>query len=398
MLKGLFEGAFSKWLGFIKVCTMGSAHRKRLIMVCGIILQMIPLISQGQKTDIRYFGHIEGWLTKENGQPSLGSFSLGEHDLFITSRITDRISFLGETVVTLNSAGQFRASIERARIKFDYAQNHSIILGKMHTPLDYWNDVYHHGRLFFPVIDRPQAFSIFIPIHSLGLRLQGQNLGNANFGYDVVLGNGISSTDFSDDGIGKSITAAFHFKPVKEMRVGASYYRDVLKNNRAGSHSGHVNPFHSNMAEIYPKDIVFDILTGSFAYFGNRVETLVEGFYHASTSDSLGRADNSSVFGYFGYRPNQKFLGHQDKIVYLLMADYISIAENDLHTMPMEIMKIGAGIRYEFSYLVNLKLQLERSFTNRPRLMSMPMSMPMHTHSHAIPDWWGLKIQVAYGF
>lgn len=393
-MKVLSFAALIRWLCLSLRGIQTSFPKKFLLLGLCLCIQLISIVSYGQKTEVRYFGHIEGRLLKEKGREALGSFSLGEHDLFITSRITDRISFLGETVVTLNSAGSFRASIERARIKFDYAEKHSVILGKMHTPLDYWNDVYHHGRLFFPVIDRPQAFSIFMPIHTLGLRLQGQNIGASNFGYDVVLGNGISSTDYLDDGMGKSITTAFHFKPVKEMRVGASYYRDVLKNNRAGSHSGHVNPFHSNMADVYPKDIVFDIFTGSFAYFGNRVETLVEGFYHASTSDSLGRADNSSFFGYFGYRPNHKILGQQDKIVYLLMADYISIAENDLHTMPMEVMKIGAGIRYEFSYLVNLKLQLERSFKSRPKPMPMHMSM----HGHSIPDWWGLKIQIAYGF
>lgn len=355
-------------------------------IVFGIGLTSISV--NGQKTDFRYFGHIEAIVEQEEGSDLLSTFSLGEHDLFINSRITDRISFLGETVVTLNSAGTFRASIERARIKFDYLENHSVILGKMHTPLDYWNDVYHHGRLFFPTIDRPQVFGVFMPVHTLGLRLQGQNIGKWGFGYDVVLGNGISSTDFSDDGIGKSFTAAFHFKPVKEMRFGASYYRDVLKNNRASAHSGHVNPFHQIMAERYPKDIVFDIVAGSFAYFGNRFETLVEGFYNASTSDSLGRADNSTFFTYLGYRPKKNLLGQEDKNVYFMLVDYINIAHNDLHSMPMEVLKLGLGTRYDFSYLVNMKFQVERYFSYHQMAM----------HGHTVPNKWEVKIQVAYGF
>ena len=47
-----------------------------------------------------------------------------------------------------------------------------------------------------------------IPIHTLGVRLQGQNLGELNLGYDVVLGNGLSSSDAGDDDLGKSVTAA----------------------------------------------------------------------------------------------------------------------------------------------------------------------------------------------
>ena len=48
-----------------------------------------------------------------------------------------------------------RSALERARLKYEYREWLSVIVGKMHKPVNYWNDVYHHGRLFFPVIDRP---------------------------------------------------------------------------------------------------------------------------------------------------------------------------------------------------------------------------------------------------
>lgn len=47
----------------------------------------------------------------------------------------------------------------------------------MHTPVNEWNDAYHHGRLFFPTIDRPYSFGEFVPVHEVGLRLSGENLG-----------------------------------------------------------------------------------------------------------------------------------------------------------------------------------------------------------------------------
>ena len=115
-----------------------------------------------QAVQVRMFGHLESVTESISGGQDdhdhsgwESGFNIGEHDMFITARISDRISFLSETVVgTAGGHGHgggaaFAASIERARIKFDYAPNHSVIVGKMHTPVNYWNDTYHHGRLFF---------------------------------------------------------------------------------------------------------------------------------------------------------------------------------------------------------------------------------------------------------
>ena len=58
--------------------------------------------------------------------------------------------------------------------------------------------------ILFPSIDRPSSFSFVIPIHTLGLRLQGQNLGDLRFGYDVVVGNGLAPMT-EETAIGKVI-------------------------------------------------------------------------------------------------------------------------------------------------------------------------------------------------
>ena len=82
-----------------------------------------------------------------------------------------------------NSDGKktINALNEKMQLLYDYYKNHSIIIGKIHTPVNYWNDVYHHGRVFFPSIDRPTSFSYLVPLHNLGIQFQGQNLGKWNF-------------------------------------------------------------------------------------------------------------------------------------------------------------------------------------------------------------------------
>jgi hypothetical protein len=58
-------------------------------------------------------------------------------------KITDKFSSLGKNVIRLDlkSATLFSTSIERMQIKYDYYNNQSLIVGKMHTPLNHWNNV-----------------------------------------------------------------------------------------------------------------------------------------------------------------------------------------------------------------------------------------------------------------
>src|SRR5919112_4840702 len=187
--------------------------------------------SFSQKTVIR--GFVDALSSYRSGKLSFG---LGEQDLFITSQLNDRISFLGESVFKFDpfSETEFSVSIERVVLKYNIKGNHNILVGKHHTPLNYWNDTYHHGRLFFPTINRPLLFSAdIIPLHTTGISLQGQNLGSLKFGYDLMVGNGLSSSNVLDNDKHKSLTAAVHFKPATNLRIGASFYHDIISKGAA---------------------------------------------------------------------------------------------------------------------------------------------------------------------
>ena len=157
-----------------------------------LIFTFISLCLWSQpKTVIRGYAHAGVGYIQDEVNPT---FFVGEQDLFITSSITDRISFLGETVFTYStdSPTDFNVSIERLIIKYNYAGNHSVIIEKHHTPVSYWNDTYHHGRVFFPTVNRPLMFPTnFIELHTTGIGFQGFNLGNKKFGYQLIIGNGI---------------------------------------------------------------------------------------------------------------------------------------------------------------------------------------------------------------
>ena len=191
-----------------------------------MIFSVCPKSSFGQDTQIK--GFIDFLTSYTNNKVSFG---FDEQDLFITSVLSNKISFLGESVFKFNpsSATDFSVSVERVIIYYNIKGNNNLVFGKVHTPINYWNDTYHHGRVFYPTIERPLLFAAnIIPIHTVGIGLNGDDLGKFKFGYDLFIGNGLGSTEVLDNDKYKSITAAIHIKPVGKLKVGISWYNDVV--------------------------------------------------------------------------------------------------------------------------------------------------------------------------
>lgn len=333
--------------------------------------------AQNDKIDLKIFGHIQYNLTDIEDEKR-SYFSLGEQDFFITSNISDRISFLGETVVKYDnvSGAKFAPSVERAQVKYDYYKNHSFIIGKIHTPVNYWNDVYHHGRLFFPVIDRPLSFNYFIPVHTLGARLQGQNMGKLNFGYDLMIGNGISSTDIGGQMMDFSYMASAYVQPWDNSRFGVSYFNDHMSSNGAGVHSG-----HSAQVGDYDGAVNFDLFSASAAFFGEKFEFLSELNHNRTKTDSLGTSLNYGAFFYAGWR-----IKGNNKTPYILF-DYLNISERELHSTPALIQKLGLGYKYDISHKANVKIQLERVLRGERHFF----------HEHPGLHFYDFQIQFSYG-
>ena len=246
---------------------------KKISFVFFFISICSPLFAQ--QTQIK--GFVDALTTLENGKVSFG---FGEQDLFITSELSDRISFLGESVFkwTPTTPTEFSISIERIVIKYNFYGNHNLLIGKHHTPINYWNDTYHHGRVFFPTIERPLLFAAnIIPLHTTGVSLQGHDLGDIKFGYDFMVGNGIGSEEISDNDKRKSVTAAVHIKPIQNLRIGASFYNDVLAKG-ATTHDNRVINWKVNQ----------NLFTGSVAYFGKKFEFLGESTLAMNHTDTTG--------------------------------------------------------------------------------------------------------------
>ncbi|SFQ38058.1 hypothetical protein [Hymenobacter arizonensis] len=343
----------------------------RIVLLLGLLVGVIPRAS-AQRTHIR--GFVDALTYYENGKVNFG---LGEQDLFITSEITERLSFLGETVFrfSLASPTNFNISVERIILKYNYAGNHSVLLGKHHTPINYWNDTYHHGRVFFPTIDRPLLFAQgIIPLHTTGVSLQGQNLGAIRFGYDAMVGNGIGSGDVVDNNPVKSVTLAVHIKPTDGMRLGASLYHDAIsKGSTMHNHSG-----NGGVRPVALTRINQDIVTGSISYTDSvssrKFELLAESSMVSSQSDSLGMQRAVASYVYAGLRLTEKF------IPYVRFDDIRFTSNREVYFLSDNTQSFVAGLRYELSYLAVLKLEYQRA----------------NSHLHSNHD--RVTFQVAVGF
>jgi hypothetical protein len=348
--------------------------------------------AQDSRTVVQAYGHIE--MTGRNGpEGGDGYFTMGEHSLFVTSPLNSRFSYLGEFTVRPGggSSSGYVASIERALVRYQFRDKHALIAGKVHSPVNYWNDAYHHGRVFFPVIDRPLAFSGFIPLHTLGAQLQGQNLGPAKFGYDLMAGNGIASSDTRGEGTSPAVLAAFHLKPLDGLRIGASVYHDVMEQNGYGAHSGHGSLVAVPDDEVYVGRLEFSLASTSIAYFGQRVELLHEWNYNWTRTDSLGRAGNHASFVYAGVRVGESF-------VPFITTDNLQVADNDLHTYPIRAQRRSLGFRWEFSPTVILKAALEHTRTGRGHSGHSGQSGHSGHAGMGAQHTNALRLQFAYGF
>jgi hypothetical protein len=293
-----------------------------------------------QDTKIRGFIDINSSLENDHL-----SFQIGEYDLFITSEINDRISFLGETVFRYDlDKNDFEVSVERVIFKYNYYGNHSFLIGKHHTPLNYWNDSYHHGRVFFPTIDRPYLFKAgIIPLHTTGASLQGMNLGKLRFGYDLMVGNGIGSNDLKDNDTHKSLTAAVHIKPLDRMRIGASFYHDNISPD---------GDDHHGLALGIEEAVKQQLYTASFAYFGKKLEVLTEATYAANTAESSGTVNSISSYFYAGYRI-------KEKIIPYFRLDSSHFEDEEFYYTNNDVTTFTTGIRYEINYLAVVKLEYQ---------------------------------------
>jgi len=176
------------------------------------------------------------------GVPAKTSFRAGEFDLFITSQLAEKLSFLTELVFSSGPNNVFGVDIERFQLTYRNNKYFEISAGRFHTSIGYYNTAFHHGTWFSTATGRPFMFFFEdsggpLPIHELGVTATGAvpNTGKMNLHWIAEVGNGSSEVgnalygdgveNFASDRNHKDVNVAAYIRPewVEGLQIGASF-------------------------------------------------------------------------------------------------------------------------------------------------------------------------------
>jgi hypothetical protein len=178
------------------------------------------------------------------GAPAHNTFQAGEFDLFVSSKISDHLDFVGEMVFGWDQTNYLGVDIERYQLTYKQSEYLQVSGGRYHTAIGYYNTAYHHGTWFGTAEGRPFMYYYedsggLLPVHNVGITATGLVPGTGSWHLHWVAegGNGRSSSNagqpvqnFLADRNHKSYNLAFYVRPewAHGWQMGGSYYRDKL--------------------------------------------------------------------------------------------------------------------------------------------------------------------------
>ena len=194
--------------------------------------------------NLRGFGDIGWFATKEDRARARSSFSLGQLDLFPTARVAPDLSFLAEIVIEADERNEPKVELERLLMRFAPLDSFVVSAGRYHTSIGYYNTAFHHSSLMQTTIGRPLLFAFedeggMLPVHDVGISISGSvSRWGARWEYTTEIGNGRASNPDSaepvqgavDDNDAKAIGFALSARPTRArtLSVGVSVRTDRL--------------------------------------------------------------------------------------------------------------------------------------------------------------------------
>lgn len=249
---------------------------------------------------IRGFADLEYRATTARGERH--AFGLGQFDLFITSRISEKLSVLSEVVLEAGADNDLGIDLERLLLQYSARDYLNVGFGRYHTAIGYYNTAFHHGAYFETATGRPFLFAFedeggMLPIHNVGLTVNGRiPSGKLRLGYVAEIGNGRKPLvpeyqavqNVTDDNNGKAVNLGLTVKPdwVPGLQAGISVYRDrltpeaapsvkqtivaahavyqtrrfeflnealVIQHSRSGRRSSHIPGFYTQISRLWGK-------------------------------------------------------------------------------------------------------------------------------------------------
>lgn len=300
-------------------------------------------------------GYADVNLLASNEKGRTTSFALGQIDLFITSRLSENFSVLGELILEPRPDNSFSFSAHRLLLRYSPRDYFNLGVGRDHTSIGYYNTAYHHGSWFQTAANRPYLFAFenkggILPLHNVGVSVSGR-IPSAPFGlrYVAEVGNGrLSNTSAentasaADENNGKAFNLALLARPPRlpGFQTGFSVYRDRWTQAGAGGVAETIMAAHlvyrSSHTEMLNEGVLIRHAAGARVFY-------TPGFY----TQVARRFGNARPF--FRYQ-------------------YVNAPDDDPALRPLQVGRRNGpslGLRYDVSEYAAFKMQYDRTARRR---------------------------------
>jgi hypothetical protein len=302
-------------------------------------------------------GHVQYQVGLDRTGDSNNNFVLGGVDLFLTSQVSESLSFFNETVFEYGEGGENILDVERVLVMWQATPWLKLSAGRGHTTLGYWNQRFHHGVWLQTTVDRPRVYDFeddggVLPVHFVGVRADGAfNLPGVRLSYSASVANGrgdiVDSIQLIEDLTdGKQLTAMIELEPefLPGLGVGFNALTDQIPAVEGVAGREDEIPEHIFGAHAWYVQGPFEVITeGSVILHEVQGETLL----HAGGYGQLAvRVLNA--------RPYYRF-------------DFILADENEdpffntAEEVPETSMINAFGVRWDWSIFSALKLEFRRT-------------------------------------
>ncbi len=291
------------------------------------------------------------------------SFLFGSFDMFMTARLSDKASVLGEVLFIAQSDNTIQPDVERLLFRYRVNDYLTASIGRMHSSIGYYNTAFNYGEFLETTTDRPFIFAFddqggLLPMQEVGINITGKiPSGKMGLNYVFEVGNGRAwgpdaqpAQNNQDGNNSKSVNGGLFMRPEKfsGLQVGFSVRHDYL-----------TLPFPPAVAET--------IATVHAVYINGKYEILNEAVLvkHVEAGGPVfnttgGYTQWSRAFGkYRPYFRYQYFNGPSNDPVW----NYASANDFQPNSVTSFVGRVNGpalGIRYDFTEHSALKLQYER--------------------------------------
>ena len=275
------------------------------------------------------------------------TFDLGDFVLFLSSDISDRVSFFSEVVLETETSG-VHVDLERIIVNTHLHPRLDLRVGRGHTALSRWNRLYHHGSYLQTSIGIPAILGSLLPRHFVG----GEMLGNAigEFGvvsasFAVANGRGVRQgleQNVDDVNQGKMVSFVVGLEP--EALIGAEFFVgytwDQIPDDAAVA--ARINGFEEHIASA---SMVYDYAAWRFMAEGHLV-------LHED------QTDNKLKDSHGGYAQLSRRYGNVEPYYRF---EWLEFDDRDaFYSQQDSLIHIG-GVRWDFAPFTALKVEYRRT-------------------------------------